>query len=231
MVNPENLEKGYVIVFRSMIDHEGIGFKKPFSKAEAWIWLIMNASHKNRKEWRDFGGKERLIETPRGSLSHSYRFLSQKWGWSKDKVIRFLSYLQDERMISSKRVQQITQISICKYDSYQNIQYSNKDSRKTAERQQKDKDNTLNTLNTLKTPKDRGKKFTPPTIEEVKEYIKEKNYSFDAEGFHAYYESKGWYVGKNKMTNWKMACVTWQRNENERKPKKPMRVSADALSD
>lgn len=56
-----------------------------------------------------------------------------------------------------------------------------------------------------------AKRFVPPTLEQVKNRIKEKNYSFDAEAFIAFYESKGWYVGKNKMKDWKAAMVTWQK--------------------
>lgn len=59
------------------------------------------------------------------------------------------------------------------------------------------------------------KKFTPPSIEEVVEYVKEKGYHFDAESFFVFYESKGWMVGKNKMTKWKMACATWEKSCNK----------------
>lgn len=54
-----------------------------------------------------------------------------------------------------------------------------------------------------------------PTIDEVKEYVKEKKYTFDPEAFFSYYESNGWMVGKNKMKNWKAACATWQRKQTE----------------
>ena len=57
-----------------------------------------------------------------------------------------------------------------------------------------------------------GKKFTPPTVEEVKEYCKERNNTVDPETFINFYESKGWFVGKNKMKDWKAAVRTWERN-------------------
>lgn len=59
-------------------------------------------------------------------------------------------------------------------------------------------------------------RFTPPTIEEVEGYIKEKGYTVDAQRFIDFYESKGWMVGKNKMKDWKAAVRTWQQRE---KPK------------
>lgn len=58
------------------------------------------------------------------------------------------------------------------------------------------------------------KSFTPPTIEEVRQYIHEKGYNVDADAWWNFYNSKGWFVGKNKMVSWKSAIVTWMRNGN-----------------
>ena len=55
------------------------------------------------------------------------------------------------------------------------------------------------------------RKFVPPTVEEVAAYIREKGYHFSAEAFVAFYESKGWMIGKNKMQKWKSACATWEQ--------------------
>ena len=65
------------------------------------------------------------------------------------------------------------------------------------------------------------KSFIPPTVEEVKEYIDSVGSQVDAESFVAFYESKGWMVGKNKMKSWKAAIVTWEkRNGLKRSPPK-----------
>ena len=61
------------------------------------------------------------------------------------------------------------------------------------------------------------KRFVPPSLDQVRERIREMNYSFDAERFIAFYQSKNWYVGKNKMKDWRAAMVTWQKRESERK--------------
>lgn len=58
------------------------------------------------------------------------------------------------------------------------------------------------------------KRFCPPALQEVQSYIQEKGYSIDAEAFIAFYESKGWMVGKNKMKDWRMAIVTWSKRDN-----------------
>ena len=67
------------------------------------------------------------------------------------------------------------------------------------------------------TPKKKTKttRFIPPTVEEVRQYCHENNYSVDAERFVDFYECKGWMVGKNKMKNWKAAVRTWVRQNRK----------------
>lgn len=65
-----------------------------------------------------------------------------------------------------------------------------------------------------------AKRFCPPTIEEVQSYIQEKGYSIDAEAFIAFYQSKDWMIGKNKMKDWRMAVVTWSKRDNIRPARK-----------
>lgn len=57
-------------------------------------------------------------------------------------------------------------------------------------------------------------KFIPPTIEQVAEYCKERNNNVDPEHFVAFYEAKGWQIGKNPMRNWRAAIVTWEKRNN-----------------
>lgn len=56
-------------------------------------------------------------------------------------------------------------------------------------------------------------RFIKPTLEQVKQYVAEKGYHFDAVAFHAFYESKGWRVGNQPMKSWEAACVTWEKRE------------------
>ena len=65
------------------------------------------------------------------------------------------------------------------------------------------------------------KNFIPPTVDEVKEYLDSVGSQVDAESFVAFYESKDWMIGKNKMKSWKAAIVTWEkRNGLKRSPPK-----------
>jgi DNA-binding transcriptional ArsR family regulator len=54
-----------------------------------------------------------------------------------------------------------------------------------------------------------------PTIEEIKQYCLERNNGIDAEQFFDFYESKNWYVGKNKMKNWQAAVRTWEKRKTK----------------
>jgi hypothetical protein len=80
-------------------------------------------------------------------------------------------------------------------------------------------------------------KFTKPTLEELRAYIKEKNYTFTAEAFLAHYESNGWKVGKNPMKCWKSACTTWKVNQknfsksNGKLPSEDPEGTAEAIND
>lgn len=68
--------------------------------------------------------------------------------------------------------------------------------------------------NTLKSVKE--KRFAPPTPEDVREYCREKGLNVDADRFVDFYKSKNWYVGKNKMKDWKAAVRNWARSQSQR---------------
>ena len=63
--------------------------------------------------------------------------------------------------------------------------------------------------------KDKRKRFTPPTLEEVKSYCQERKNSVDPERFINFYESKGWVVGKSPMKDWKAAVRNWEKGDKK----------------
>jgi predicted phage replisome organizer len=63
------------------------------------------------------------------------------------------------------------------------------------------------------------KRFVPPSLEEVQAYCSERGNGIDAHAFIDFYASKGWLVGKTKMSDWKAAVRTWEsRNRKQSKP-------------
>lgn len=70
-------------------------------------------------------------------------------------------------------------------------------------------------LNTDKNEKkSSAKKKENPSLEQVKEYFKQEDYSeFEAERFYNYYTSNGWLIGgKTKMIDWNAAARNWMLN-------------------
>jgi predicted phage replisome organizer len=63
--------------------------------------------------------------------------------------------------------------------------------------------------------KARAKRFTPPTLEEVEAYCRERGNRVDPERFLDYYTSNGWKVGKNTMKDWKAAVRTWEKSDKQ----------------
>lgn len=56
-------------------------------------------------------------------------------------------------------------------------------------------------------------RFTPPTVEEVSAYCRERGNDVDPEQFVDHYTANGWRVGgKSAMKDWKAAVRNWERN-------------------
>ena len=61
-------------------------------------------------------------------------------------------------------------------------------------------------------------RFSPPSVDEVAEYCRQRGNSVDPNTFVDFYECKGWMVGKSKMKDWKAAVRTWERSRDNNKP-------------
>lgn len=60
------------------------------------------------------------------------------------------------------------------------------------------------------------KRFTPPTIEEVRAYCAARQNGIDPQSFVDYYTANGWRVGRNPMKDWQAAVRQWEaRRKNE----------------
>ena len=76
-----------------------------------------------------------------------------------------------------------------------------------------------------------AKRFTPPTVDEVRAYCKERKNGIDPEHFVDYYDARGWELTKGrKMKDWKAAVRTWERNGFS-KPKKNVGANGVKLAD
>ena len=110
-----NDKNGWISLHRSIQNH-WLWEDKPFSKGQAWIDMLLFANHCDKKFL--FGGE--LLEVKAGSFITSELKLSERWGWSRDKVRRFLNVLSKDGMIEKISDRQKTTITIKNYRAYQN---------------------------------------------------------------------------------------------------------------
>jgi hypothetical protein len=68
---------------------------------------------------------------------------------------------------------------------------------------------TSEIVESAQTPAPKSKRFTKPTIEEIRDYCAERGNGVNAESFYNFYEANGWRVGKNPMKDWKACVRTW----------------------
>lgn len=127
-------DKGYVKIYRNICDNF-VWKEKPFSRGQAWIDLLLMVNHADKK----FLFMGNLITVKRGSKITSLRQLSERWGWSKDKVAHFLDVLESDGMISQNRDSKKTLINVINYDFFQ----SRDGQKKTLKRQSADTEQTL----------------------------------------------------------------------------------------
>ena len=71
-------------------------------------------------------------------------------------------------------------------------------------------------------------RFTPPTLEEVKAYCKERGNNIDAEHFIAFYTANGWKQSNgNAIKDWKACVITWEKRDKDRQKPKPSSGGTD----
>lgn len=209
---------GWIKLHRKIMDNP-LYLSEPFTRMQAWIDLLLLANHKEGF----FYVRGNKVVVGRGQVGTSSRTLASRWQWSRGKVERFLKDLENDNQIEPQKNNVITLISICNYDDYQNTEPQTEP--QTSRRQTTDEPQTDRNKNDKKEKNvnndnnrdkaETAKRFAPPSIDEVQSYVSEKNYSVDAESFVAFYQSKNWFVGKNKMKDWHAAVVTWEkRNKN-----------------
>lgn len=105
---------GWLKLHRSIAEHWIFSFKEP-DKALAWIDLLIMARHADGT----MRLKGRTVPIRRGQVGISQLSLQKKWGWSQNKVKRFLKLLENERMIVFEANDLTTMITICNFDNYQ----------------------------------------------------------------------------------------------------------------
>lgn len=105
---------GWIKLHRKILDCF-IWQDKPYDKARAWIDLLLLAMHRDKKMLID----DEIVIIRRGEFMTSIVKLADRWGWSRNKVMRYIDILESEHMLNTKRTPKGTLVSIIKYDVYQ----------------------------------------------------------------------------------------------------------------
>lgn len=206
------MQNNFFTINRKFIESD-MWLKEKFTKGQAWIDLVGLAN------WADKKTSLRGIEftVKRGQVGRSERFLAKRWGWSRNKVRRFLNGLENEQRIAPQKNNVTSLINITNYDRYQLNGTTN--------------DTTNGTTNdTTKGEGKEDKEDIPPkppiskspTLEEVKKYFLENGYSEDgATAAHEYYSELNWHNSKNKPVKvWKTTMRNnWFRDKYKIVPK------------
>tara|TARA_R100000781_G_scaffold91838_1_gene56846 strand:- start:241 stop:840 length:600 start_codon:yes stop_codon:yes gene_type:complete len=77
------------------------------------------------------------------------------------------------------------------------------------------RDNTNININNTNLTDSNRKRFKKPTISDIALYCSERKNKIDAVAFIDFYESKNWYIGRNKMKDWRAAVRTWERRDKK----------------
>lgn len=103
---------GFVAIFRKIQDH---WIWEDPERFHAWMDILISAQfHASEKII-----KGQLVKVPRGTWFISLRKLEKRWGWSRPKVLRFLSVLESEQMVNVKSTTNGTFIKVLNYEVYQ----------------------------------------------------------------------------------------------------------------
>jgi len=109
------MDQGYIKLYRQLKKNWLWQEKRTFSKAEAWIDILLMVNHSDNKTPC---GKE-LVLVKKGSRMISVRQLCDRWNWSNTKVINFLNLLQKDGMITYKSDTKKTVLSVVNWELYQ----------------------------------------------------------------------------------------------------------------
>ena len=166
---------------RSLQDH-WIWDDKPVAKGQAWVDMLLWASHKDREA----PAIEGFVEIKEGEFIRTLRQMGDAWGWSKNKVKRFLEVLEKGDMIELQNGTRTTHVSICKYRTYRELVLKGG----TKKGQSRDKVGTK-----------KGHNNKLEVIKEIKSNIMSAKVKPNADRVHSYFIS----IDETLITTWKEA--------------------------
>lgn len=156
------MHRGYIKLWRAIEDWPDY-FAEKFTRAQAWIDLVMLANHKDAS----FRKRGNLVVLKRGQLAQSEEKLAERWKWGRGKVRAFLNELETGQQIVQQKSRLITVITIVNYEIYQETgqQIVQQTGQQTEQQIVQQYNNDKNVNNENKSPNgDSAKRFSPREI-------------------------------------------------------------------
>ena len=215
--------QGYIKLYRQIIENP-IWLIKPFSEGQAWVDLLCIATF-DKGFIKSKNGQ--IIQLKRGDCGYSILSLSKRWGWSRGKVTRYLSLLNEQKMIQQKTDGKLTIISIINFDKYQNQTTNDTTNDTTNGQQMIQQTDTINNDNNDKNDNNGNKdgkdgKSLIPSKEEIEYYAHNQlGKSLNVDDFFNWYDAVQWKDKDGLPINWKQKVITWIRTQKDNKPAEP----------
>lgn len=195
---------GYARVPRALLESDWSDEPETFL---VLLRLIIGANFKET-DWRG-------VHLMPGEIIISLSSLSSQSGLSVRKIRTAINRLKATGYLTCETTSRYTRIFLtdkaffreCSGES-DTLNDTQIDNQSTCERQQRKKDNNDKTVDSSR------KRFTPPAVEDVEAYCRERGNAVDAQRFVDFYAASGWMRGKTPIRDWKACVRTWERNAN-----------------
>lgn len=109
------MAKGWIKLHRDIAE-SFLYEDKPFNMLAAWEDMLILTNHKDVKTL----SRKKILVVKKGTFVTSLTILGERWGWSKNRVKRFLDLIESEKMITRTSNIKGTIIEIVNWDKYQN---------------------------------------------------------------------------------------------------------------
>lgn len=107
----------WIKLHRKILDHWLYEPKRPKSKFEAWIHILLTVNYKPSKAYI----RGVVYECDRGQSLLSLESWAKEFNWSVQSVRTFFKQLEIDQNITTEGLQYTTRLTVCNYDTYQDI--------------------------------------------------------------------------------------------------------------
>lgn len=210
----------FFVIYRTIFENEMIS-QKPFDDFHAWIWLIGKAAFADHPIL--VRGKPHTLK--RGQLFVSVPYLAKEWGWSDNKVRRFIRRLEWSEMVHTESSTLGTTLTIENYAKFQDVrQTDERTDERTGGRTDGRTGGTLHNNGVTRGNNvcDAHAAFSAPSLDEVRAYCTERRNGIDAQSFMDYYANRDW------PKDWKAAIRRWESYDRTRAKAEPEQTRDEA---